>query len=182
MLDNPFRRLIEPPDQIVGKLMLTSEMTVVDFGCGPGHFILELAKRSRKVVAVDLQAGMLKKAKHKAEKAGVCNVEFLQSNGAAIELPDSSVDLIMLFTVFHEIGDSTTVLKEFSRILKPSGKVAIVEVIKKMYRLAAPLQNPDALQAKVESEGTFKLEKIEPYKSYGIFFFKKNAEATKPTH
>jgi ubiquinone/menaquinone biosynthesis C-methylase UbiE len=58
-------------------------------------------------------------------------VEFLQSNGTNIHLKDSSVDLIFPATVFHEIDDSVTVLKEFGRILKPTGKLVIVEIIKK---------------------------------------------------
>lgn len=40
-------------------------MTVVDFGCGPGYFTVELAKHARKVITVDVQADMLKKARRK---------------------------------------------------------------------------------------------------------------------
>jgi len=167
---------MEPPKRFVEKLSLTPEMTVVDFGCGPGFFTVELAKHAGRVVGVDLQADMLKKARRKTEKAGVQNVEFLQSDGASLQLPDASVDLIMLYTVFHEIADPDAAIKEFHRILKPSGRLVIVEVIKKHLIPGAPIQNSAELQAKVEADG-YKLQTLTPYRLYGIFFFTKKAPA-----
>lgn len=77
----------------------------------------------------------------------------------------------MLFTVFHEVADTEAALREFHRILKLSGRLTIAESIKKSLT-GAPHQNPAALQAHVEAY-RFKLQKMEPYKSYGIFFFTK---------
>ena len=117
----------------------------MDFGCGPGFFTIELAKKAKNVVAVDVSPEMLKKAQNKAKKAHQENIQFLQSDGKTIQLEDGSVDLILLVTVFHEVGDSGTVLKEFSRILKPTGRLAIVEVIKKGIFAFAPKQDPKAV-------------------------------------
>jgi ubiquinone/menaquinone biosynthesis C-methylase UbiE len=77
----------------------------------------------------------------------------------------------VLFTVFHEVADTEAALKEFHRILKPTGRLAIAETIKRSL-IGAPHQDPVALQAHVEV-ADFKLKKMEPYKSYGIFFFTK---------
>jgi ubiquinone/menaquinone biosynthesis C-methylase UbiE len=79
-------------------------------------------------------------------------------------------------TVYHEVGDSQTVLKEFRRILKPVGKLVIVEVVKKSIFPGAPVQNPEALKAEVEA-GNFELQQMQPYKNYGVFFFTKNASS-----
>ena len=57
---------------------------------------IEIAKKAKRVVAVDLSPEMLKKAQHKAGKAGVKNIQFLQSNGTKIQLENNSVDLILL--------------------------------------------------------------------------------------
>ena len=100
----------------------------MDFGCGPGFYTIELAKKAKMVVAVDLSPEMLKKAQNKAAKARVKNIQFLQSEGKNLQLDDGSVDTILLVTVYHEVGESEAVLKEFGRILKPGGKLAIVEV------------------------------------------------------
>jgi ubiquinone/menaquinone biosynthesis C-methylase UbiE len=172
MLDNPIRRMLQPPSELIEKLDITPLQTVMDFGCGPGYFTVELAKKAVNVVAVDLSMEMLEKAKRKTAKAHVANVEFLQSNGTKIQLNDTSVDLILLVTVFHEIGDDGAVLGEFSRILKSTGKLAIVEVIKKSIVPGAPIQNPQAIKSTVEASN-FKLQEMQPYKNYGVFFFTK---------
>ena len=77
-------------------------------------------------------------------------------------------------TVYHEVGESEAVLKEFGRILKPESKLIIVEVIKRGIFPGAPVQNPEALKAEIEA-GNFKLEQILPYKRYGIFCATKKA-------
>jgi ubiquinone/menaquinone biosynthesis C-methylase UbiE len=171
-LDNSIRRLIQPPSELIEKLAINPNDVVLDFGCGPGYYTIELAKKAKRVVAVDLSSEMLKKARNKAEKAGVKNIQFLQSNGITIQLDASSVDLILLVTVYHEVGESEIVLKEFDRILKREGKLIIVEVIKKGIFPGAPVQNPEVLKAEIEA-GNFKLEQMQPYKRYGVFFFTK---------
>ena len=171
-LDNPIRRWLQPPGEMVEKLAVTTEQTVMDFGCGPGFYTIELAQRAKTVVAMDLQTEMLQRAQRKAAKAGAQNIKFLQSDGKSIQLEDGSVDLILLVTVFHEIADSAAALGEFNRILKPAGKLAIVEVTKKGVFPGAPVQNPQALQAEVES-AHFQLNQTQPYKNYSILTFSK---------
>ena len=173
-LDNPIRRLTQPPSELIDKLGVTPNDVVVDFGCGPGFFTIELAKRSKRVVAIDISPEMLKKVESKATKAKVSNLQFLQSDGKNIQLKDDAVDLILLVTVYHEVGDNEIVLKEFHRVLKPTGKLAIVEVIKKGILPSAPVQNPDVLKVEIEA-GNFRLQQMLPYKSYGILLFTKNA-------
>lgn len=171
-LDNPIRRWLQPPHELIDKLGITGEQTAMDFGCGPGYFTVELAKRAGRVVAADLQAEMLQKAQRKAQKAGATNIQFLQSNGTQIELPDASVDLILLVTVFHELANPADVLKEFRRILKPQGRLAIVEVTKKGTIPGAPVQNPQAIQAQVEA-ANLQPQQTQPYKNYSILTFSK---------
>ena len=96
LLDNPIRRWLQPPSELIEKLALTSEQTVMDFGCGPGYYTIELAKRAKNIVAVDLQAQMLKKTQMKAAKSNAQNIRFLQSDGTNIKLNDGSVDIIFL--------------------------------------------------------------------------------------
>ncbi len=173
-LDNPIRRLIQPPSELIEKLAINPLDAVMDFGCGPGYFTVDLAKKAKKVVAVDLSPEMLKKAQRKAEKDGVKNIQFLQSNGTSIQLEDGSIDLILLVTVYHEVGESEAVLKELRRVLKSEGRLAIVEVIKKGILPSAPVQNPKALTSEIEASN-FKLQSMIPYKSYGVFLFNKKS-------
>jgi len=143
-LDNPIRRWFQPPSELIEKLAIGSNMVVMDFGCGPGFFTVEAAKKAKRVIAVDLSPEMLRKAQKKAEKEGIKNVEFLQSDGTKIQLEDDVVDLIFLVTVFHEVGESRKVLAEFRRVLKPGGRLVIVEIVKKGIFPSAPVQNSEA--------------------------------------
>ena len=69
-LDNPIRRLVQPPSELIEKRALDSNEVVMNFGCGPGYYTIDLTKKkTKKVVAVDLSSEMLKKAKNKAEKS-----------------------------------------------------------------------------------------------------------------
>ena len=94
-LDNPIRLWIQPPSELVEKLAISPNDVVVDFGCGPGYYTIELAKKTKMVMAVALSPEMLKKAQKKAAKAGAKNIQFLQSDGKSLQLGDSSVDMIL---------------------------------------------------------------------------------------
>ena len=171
-LDNPIRRWIQPPSELIEKLGIASTDVVLDFGCGPGFFTIDVAKKAKSVVAVDLSSEMLQKAEKKVSKVGVKNIQFLQSDGKNIQLEDGSVDLVLLVTVFHEVGDSAEVLKEFGRVLKPTGKLAIVEVVSKGIFAFAPRQDPEAIKKEVEAS-SFRFQEMLPYKAYGVLLFSK---------
>ncbi len=137
----PIRRFLDPPERLIGKLSIDPDDTVVDFGCGPGYFLIPLAKVARRAIGVDVSPRMLEKASTKAKKKGV-SIELLQNNGTGIRLEDNSADLIFLNHVFHEVDDKPTVLGEFHRILKPAGRLAIVERTHDSWRLLNNLRPP----------------------------------------
>jgi ubiquinone/menaquinone biosynthesis C-methylase UbiE len=68
--------LVQDPKKIL-KDYVKEGMTVLDVGCGPGFFSVEIADMvgaSGKVIAVDLQQGMLDKIKNKIERTGIENI------------------------------------------------------------------------------------------------------------
>jgi ubiquinone/menaquinone biosynthesis C-methylase UbiE len=174
LLNNPISRWLQPPSELLDKLEIKSTDIVMDFGCGPGYYTFEIAKRAKQVIAVDISNEMLKKVQTKATKTNVKNIQFVQSNGKNIQVEDHKVDLVLLITVYHEIHDHEAVLNEFNRILKGEGKLTIVEVVKESRFPGAPIQDSDALKAEIECSSFFKLEKILPYKRYGVLVFTKN--------
>jgi ubiquinone/menaquinone biosynthesis C-methylase UbiE len=141
MLDNPIRRFLSPPERLISKLDIGSSDVVVDFGCGSGFFLIPLAKAASRSIGVDVSPRMLERAARLAKKEGI-TIDFLQSDGTEIRLDDGSVDLILLNHVFHEVEDKPGVLGEFHRILKPSGRLAIVERIHGANGLLAKLSPP----------------------------------------
>lgn len=125
-LNNRVRRHLEPPDRLISKLNLKPSDVVVDFGCGPGFYTVPLARAVSRTIAVDVSSGMLERTASSAKKSGV-TVEVVRSDGTDLKLGNDSVDVIFLNHVFHEIADRPRVLSEFLRILKRSGRLAIVE-------------------------------------------------------
>lgn len=126
VLNNPLRNRLSPPERLISKLDVGPQDVVVDFGCGPGFLTVPLAKIARKAVGVDVSARMLEKAASYAKRRGV-TIETIESDGTHIELPNDSTDLVLLAHVFHEIEDRSRALAEFLRILKPAGRLAVVE-------------------------------------------------------
>ena len=126
LLNNPLRRHLSPPEKLISKLEIGPEDVMVDFGCGPGYFTVPLARITRKTFGVDVSSSMLERAAAYAKKKRV-DIGLIQSDGTRIDLPDGSVDGILLVHVFHEVESRAKVLDEFLRILRPARRLLIVE-------------------------------------------------------
>ena len=128
-MDNPIRRLIHNPEKIMGGYIERGQ-TVLDLGCGSGTFTLAMAKmvgENGKVIAVDVQDEMLQMVRKKAVKEGMeSRITTHKSGPNSIGISDK-VDFALAFYMVHEVPDAETFLKEVSSILKPSGKLLIVE-------------------------------------------------------
>lgn len=130
-LDNPFTKTNRAA-VIVDHLDLRPGMTVLDLGCGPGRLTVPAAQRvgrDGRVVAVDLQAGMLARAKEKAHAANLSNVEFVQAGAGEGKLGHGRFDRALLVTVLGEIPDRTGALKEVFDALKPGGILSVTETL-----------------------------------------------------
>jgi len=153
-LNNPFKRLFDrSPQRFIKLLGIEREWSLVDFGCGPGFYTVPFAKVAQRVVAVDVQPEMLKKTETYAKKAGV-KVEFVESDGTRIFLPDESFDLVFLSLVYHEIADKKKALSEFWRLLKPGGKVAIREKTSNtLLPIGPPVTSIEVIQSGLKNAG-----------------------------
>jgi ubiquinone/menaquinone biosynthesis C-methylase UbiE len=160
-LSNSLRRWFSPPNRILGRLSVKRSDVVIDFGCGTGFYTVPLAKIAKRVVGIDVQAKMLKTAESYAEKSNV-KVEFYQSDGKNIPLPDSTADLIFLRRVFHELGDKQAVCQELTRLLKQNGRLAIMEKTKRsLTPIGPPTVETSEIANCLRSVGLQVTEKIE---------------------
>jgi ubiquinone/menaquinone biosynthesis C-methylase UbiE len=128
-LDNSFRRWFHNPQKIL-EPYIRQGMSVLDLGCGPGVFTVELAKlvgESGKVVAADLQDGMLeivgKKIKGTALEKRVLLHKCQETNIGQVD----KVDFILAFWMVHEVPDHDRLFEELKSILKSDGCLYIIE-------------------------------------------------------
>jgi ubiquinone/menaquinone biosynthesis C-methylase UbiE len=128
-LDNSIRKLLQNPRKLL-KSYINKGMTVLDLGCGPGFFSIEIAKMlsdSGKVIAADLQEGMLEIVKRKITGTEIeQRIEIHQCESTSIGITEN-VDFVLLFYMIHEVPDQIKLLEELKSILKPKGKIYIIE-------------------------------------------------------
>ena len=127
--DNPLRRLIQDPVRILNPHVQTG-MTVVDIGCGMGYFTLELARLvgpDGKVIAVDLQEKMLAALDRRARKAGLADRIVLHRCRPDLLGVEETADFVLVFWMAHEVPDKPRFFAQISDLLKPGGRLLLVE-------------------------------------------------------
>jgi len=129
-LDSPWRRIALPPQETLIALGLNAEIDFADIGCGIGYFTIPAAsivKPPHVVYALDPSAEMIAEAQKRADEAGISHIKFVLSDPLDFRIPNSSVDFALLANVFHEIPEKELFIRLVKDILRPSGKLALVE-------------------------------------------------------
>lgn len=130
LLDNPFTAGYHAA--VISRLKLSAGFYVLDAGCGPGLLTVPIARAvgpKGRVLALDVQEGMIRKAKEKVAEAALTNVDFLVGGLGQGKLPNSWFDRALLVTVLGEIPDRVGALKEIYASLKPGGFLSVTEVL-----------------------------------------------------
>lgn len=120
------RDLLLPRRDVLKEAAIESGFSVVDFGCGPGSYIIPLVEfvgPSGKILALDIHPLAIREVKKITARKGIENIETIESD-CSTELPDNSVDTVLLYDVFHDLVHPDDVLREFYRILKPNGTLS----------------------------------------------------------
>ena len=132
-LDSNIRRAMQPPAALIRRSGIQPGMRVLEIGCGSGAYTLEIARAvgaTGKVVALDIQPGMLEQLKNKltrSENTDIRNVEPLLASAYQLPFQNGSFDAAFMITVLQEIPDKWRALAEVRRILRPGGIVAVTE-------------------------------------------------------
>jgi ubiquinone/menaquinone biosynthesis C-methylase UbiE len=132
LLASRIRRLAQKPEAILGPYVKSS-MSVLDIGPGMGFFSLPMARMvgpSGKVIAVDLQAGMLDRLRKRAAKAGLGDrVEARLCKEDSLSIGDlaAKIDFALAFAVVHEMTHPEDLFTELRQVIKPGGSCLVAE-------------------------------------------------------
>ena len=107
---------------------LLPPLEVADLGCGEGYLTVEAARFARKVVAVDRSDAVLARAKEIAARRKLRNIEWKRGELEKLPLKDASVDVALLSQALHHAGDPARALAEAARIVRPGGRVLVLEL------------------------------------------------------
>lgn len=109
-------------------LELKANQVVVDYGCGPARYVKnasEVVGTKGKVIAVDIHPLAIDNVNKKIKKYGLRNVEAILANGYSCSIQSNTADVVYALDMFHMIEQTSELLTELVRIVKPNGTVII---------------------------------------------------------
>jgi SAM-dependent methyltransferase len=139
--EDPARAAWQKPDEVLDALALRAGQTVCDIGAGPGYFSLRASRRvgaNGRVFAVDVDPRILDALRARLERDKVENVTPVLGIGADPLLPPATCDLILVIDVYHHFPDRAAYLRRLVRLLRPGGRLALID----WHKHATPIGPP----------------------------------------
>ena len=140
-----------PRKEIIDEVGLKVGFKVLDYGCGPGGYVLSVSKAigpSGKLYALDTLPIAIEMVKKIVAKNQLNNVATVLSD-CATGFTDGELDVVLLYDTFHDLEDQNAVLGELHRVLKPNGLLSFSD---------HHLQENEII-SKITGKGLFKLQR-----------------------
>jgi phosphatidylethanolamine/phosphatidyl-N-methylethanolamine N-methyltransferase len=124
----------------IGSMGIEPGDHILDVGVGTG-LSLPVYPVFCNVTGIDLSDQMLGKARNKAKKLGLSNIELQQMDAMNIEFPENSFDKVFLSHVVSVVPDPNKTISEVKRVCKPGGKIVIVNHFQSPNKLLATMED-----------------------------------------
>jgi ubiquinone/menaquinone biosynthesis C-methylase UbiE len=132
LIDHPLRRKFQPPYETAVRHSLEPGMTVLEVGPGSGRYTLGAAQRvgeQGRLVTVDIEPKMIERVARRAEAEGIENIEARVANVYDLPFEDGTFDVVYMIAVIGEIPEPLRAMREFHRVLSPSGTLVVSELV-----------------------------------------------------
>jgi ArsR family transcriptional regulator len=117
-------------------LSMMPPMVIADLGAGEGGFALLLAQQAVKVIAIDTSDKMIEVGREQALRQGVSNVEYRLGDMEEVPIDDAVIDVVFFSQSLHHALHPERAVQEARRILKPGGRVVILDLVKHRFEEA----------------------------------------------
>jgi ArsR family transcriptional regulator len=120
-------------------LRLLPPLVIADLGAGEGTLSLMLAQRAERVIAVDSSEKMVEYGRETAKRHGVENVEYRHGDLEELPLADEEADIALLHQSLHHALHPQKAVEEAWRILRPGGRIVILDLLQHSFEQAREL-------------------------------------------
>jgi len=157
-----FRDFFRPRKDIVKEVRIKPGFHLLDYGCGPGSYIVpvaELVGKSGRIYALDIHPLAIQMVQLIASKNQLTNVETILSD-CKTGLSDNSIDVVLLYDVFHDLSDPNGVLEELHRVLKPDGILSLSDHHMEESEIVSKIMDRGLFKLMRKGERTYSFVKV----------------------
>ena len=115
-------------DRLVSSIAPLTNASVLEVAAGTCACGRAIASYAQNVVCLDMTPAMLSVGKAEAEKAGLHNMTFVLGDAAGMPFLENSFDLVISRLAFHHFPDVRQVFEEMVRVLKPRGRLVLIDM------------------------------------------------------
>lgn len=128
-LDRPDREEEENTTTLLQNMTINPEDIIADIGAGSGYHVFKMSPMARQglIYAVDIQEEMLAEISQRKEESGIKNVSVIKGSEKNVNLPENSVDKVLLVDVYHEFNYPLEIVASIKKALRANGKLFLIE-------------------------------------------------------
>jgi len=139
-LKNEERKRVQPAAGIVERASPTLDEVCADLGCGNGYISIPFSIRCRVLLAVDAQREMIDDLLRSAGEFERLKIIPVVADMSHLPFSGASLDRVLLINAFHEVEDRFALAAEVERVLRPGGKVTLVDFQKRPSSFGPPVE------------------------------------------
>lgn len=128
-LERPEREAEENTTTLLKNMAIAPKDVIADIGAGSGYHVFQMAPMAVEglIYAVDIQDEMLAAIETKKKNGAIENVKLIKGSEQSVNLPENSVDKVLLVDVYHEFSYPAEIIASIKNALRPDGELFLIE-------------------------------------------------------